>query len=57
MQENLNEYDYKNNLFKYIIITQLIPFINQLIQPEFKEINFDLMTQKKKLLKQLILWF
>ena len=55
MQENLNEYDYKNNLFKYIIITQLIPFINQLIQPEFKEINFDLITKKKKLLKQLIL--
>ena len=48
IQENLNEYGYKNNLSKYIIITQLIPFINQLIQPEFKEINFDLMTQSEK---------
>ena len=26
----------------------MIPFVYQLIQPKFKEINFDLMTQNEK---------
>ena len=29
-------------------MTQIIPFVYQLIQPKFKEINFDLMTQNEK---------
>ena len=48
IQDNLNEYGYKNKLSKYIIVTQIIPFVYQLIQPKFKEINFDLMTQNEK---------
>ena len=48
LQDNLIECGYKNRLSKYIIVTQIIPYVYRLIQPKFKEINFDLMTQNEK---------
>ena len=44
IRENIEENGHKASLSKKVIVTQLIPYLYQLIQPSIREINIELMT-------------
>lgn len=44
IRENIEENGHKALLSKKVIVTQLIPYLYQLIQPSIREINIELMT-------------
>lgn len=44
IRENIEENGHKSSLSRKVIVTQLIPYLYQLIQPSIREINIELMT-------------
>lgn len=48
IRENIEENGHKSSLSRKVIVTQLIPYLYQLIQPSIREINIELMTASEQ---------
>ena len=55
IRDSIEENGHKSSLSRKVIVSQLIPYVYQLIQPSTREINIELMNQEEqKLIKNAI---